>query len=154
MKIKISDKTHLKIIYSLWLRLQKFYGHNPSAKQKEQWLQESIWLINHPKEGGILIAVESNEIIGYLSYAIINKRWGLNNCVFLDSLFVVPSFRKKGVATKLIKKLFEIRLPSFAQKIIVTAHPQAKLAISLYENLGFTNIGKTLAGNIKLEKSI
>lgn len=72
----------------------------------------------------------------------------------MSELYVKPRHRKKGVATKLIRRLFRIRLPSFVKRLTVTALPKATGVIQLYEKLGFRIRGKTRAGNIKLEKEL
>ncbi len=153
--IKRATTDKLNELLKLYTNLENYYKIKLSAEEKTQWCGETLKLINNTKLGGVFIALESNRIIGYLSYYFVKGTMKpLKDCVFLNELYVKSKYRKKGVATKLIQSLFRIRIPAFVKRFSVTTSPQVNKVINFYENLGFQIKGKTKAGNVKLEKNL
>ncbi len=81
------------------------------------------------KELEFEIEKEQNEIIAYISY----KKLELSNDVY--HLFVNEKFRKKGIASKLLNKIYN-------KDILVEVDEKNIKAINLYKKLGFKKIKK------------
>ncbi len=81
------------------------------------------------KELEFEIEKEQNEIIGYISY----KNLELSNDVY--HLFVNENFRKKGIASKFLNKIYN-------KDILVEVDEENIKAINLYKKLGFKEIKK------------
>ena len=155
MLIRHATAGNLDEIYPLWKALETFYDNDPSNKACHKWRKNTLSLIKNLKSGGLYIALKKKKIIGYLSYQFVKRKNGpLEHCVFLSELYVIPSARNLGVATKLINRLFQEKLPSFIAKYAVTTHPKAANVIKLYTRMGFNKVGKTKAGNVLLEKRL
>ncbi len=86
-------------------------------------------IFSSDKELEFEIEKEQNEIIAYISY----KRLDLSNDVY--HLFVNENFRKKGIASKLLNKIYN-------KDILVEVDEKNIKAINLYKKLGFKEIKK------------
>ena len=63
-------------------------------------------LISHDlKEYQCFVAELNGEIIGLAHYLFHRNLWSVNDTCYLSDLFVVPKFRGKGIARKLIQKV-------------------------------------------------
>lgn len=60
----------------------------------------------------------------------------------LESIFVSPSYRKKGLAVELIEQLFELGRPQHVRECLVVCGIGNIAAYRLYEKAGFDCIGK------------
>jgi GNAT superfamily N-acetyltransferase len=60
----------------------------------------------------------------------------------LESIFVSPSYRKKGLAVELIEQLFELGRPQHVRECLVVCGIGNIAAYRLYEKAGFECIGK------------
>lgn len=151
-KARIGD---LKVIFRLYLALEKHYDVEPSSDEKVKWKRETLDLIKKSEKGGVLIAVEGNAIVGYLSYYFVRGVCGpLRDCVFLSELYVKSRYRKMGVAGKLVRRFFRLGLPDFVKRYVVTTSFEAGNVICFYEKMGFVRKSKTKAGNVKLVREL
>ncbi len=93
-------------------------------------------LMNDPNKGAIIILEHKFRIIGY---AIIINYWSNEfggNISFIDELFILPEYRRKGIASAFIVQLFKKRINnSVAFQLEVT--PKNSSALRLYKRLGF-----------------
>jgi len=83
-----------------------------------------------------LVAEEGGKVVGYVIGLV--RKWGEGHVV---SLAVHPEYRRKGVATALMKEL----LRRFNDKGVRAARLEVRVsneaAIKLYEKLGFKKVG-------------
>ena len=83
-----------------------------------------------------LLLVESNtDVAGYLTVSLIknvNQKMG-----YVDDIFVLKEFRKKGLGSLLIKELISILKKKKFKKIRLGAYIDNKKALDLYKKLGF-----------------
>jgi len=83
-----------------------------------------------------LVAEKEGELIGYVVGVV--KKWGEGHVI---SLAVHPKYRRKGVATALMREL----LKRFAEKGAKAARLEVRVsneaAIKLYEKLNFRKVG-------------
>lgn len=62
----------------------------------------------------------------------------------LLNITVNPAVRRQGIGMRLMTSVENIARQSYCQRIILEVRPSNLAAIKLYENLGFTLIGKRL----------
>lgn len=83
-----------------------------------------------------LLLVESNtDVAGYLTVSLIkdvNQKMG-----YVDDIFVLKEFRKKGLGSLLIKEFISILKKKKFKKIRLGAYIDNKKALELYKKLGF-----------------
>ena len=76
------------------------------------------------------------KIVGYIGI----------NCIidegYITNVAVLPEFRNKGIATALLKSVFDLKEETGLEFISLEVRPSNKNAISLYEKMGFVIEGK------------
>ena len=97
---------------------------------------------NVPGRGKIVIFQKEDNIIGYslLVFYWSNEYGG--EILFIDELYVLPEFRKRGVSTGFIKYL-EKEYSESAKIIQLEITPTNENAKRLYSNLGFERCKNT-----------
>lgn len=86
---------------------------------------------NNPYEE-ILIYKKRHKPIGLISYSIIYEK------VEINYLYVLDEYRRKGIATKLIKKL--VKIAKRKENITLEVNENNSSAIALYKKMGFNEI--------------
>ncbi len=79
------------------------------------------------------LAVEGDKIIGYSGIWLVADEGQITN------IAVLPEFRKKGVASRLLERLIEEAAD--AKRIVLEVRESNCAAIALYEKFGFKNAG-------------
>lgn len=90
-----------------------------------------------------LIYKEDNKFIGFINYSIIYERAELNY------IYVDKNFRKKGIANKLMKSMFEQLKTEKVSSITLEVKKSNTSAINLYKKWNFepVSIRKNYYGN-------
>lgn len=83
-----------------------------------------------------LVAVESDRVLGYVGSQTVMPESDIMN------IAVLPEFRKQGIGEKLILKLMNELSQAGATSISLEVRASNAPAISLYEKLGFSQIGR------------
>ena len=102
---------------------------------KEQRSPKGNCLNNLDKFKVVFIAYDNNKAIGCV--ALKDK---VNNTIELGRLYVMPEYRKKGVATLLFNYVFNYSKEKGCKRIILDTYRRFESAVSLYKRLGFTEI--------------
>lgn len=79
----------------------------------------------------LYVILDNQKIIGYLNYSIIYDR------VELNYICVIPSYRHKGIATKLLSYMLSDADNKKCSNITLEVRENNAAAISLYKKLGF-----------------
>lgn len=114
------------------------YSEDPSPRQptSEHTRNTFTELEKYPEKGRILLFESAGAIAGY---AILVHFWSNEyggNKIFVDEIFVLPSFRGKGIAKALFQYLEKgYSLQAVALELEVT--PDNHAARRLYERIGF-----------------
>ena len=86
-------------------------------------------IIDYIKKSVVYFIINNYETIGTISYTV-----NPAGAVYLDSLVVLPQYRRLGIATAAMNSIMrEIG----AKKCLLAVHPENSAAIKLYFNLGF-----------------
>lgn len=83
-----------------------------------------------------LVAVESDRVLGYVGSQTVMPESDIMN------IAVLPEFRKQGIGEKLILMLMDELRQAWATSISLEVRVSNAPAISLYEKLGFSQIGR------------
>jgi diamine N-acetyltransferase len=76
-----------------------------------------------------------NQIIAYTNYSIVYYSW-VGKSLYLDDLYVIPSFRGKGIGKKLMNKVFDIAKQENCNRVRWQVSKWNSLAIEFYKNIG------------------
>ncbi len=76
-----------------------------------------------------------NQIVGYTNYSILYYSW-VGKSIYLDDLYVRPSFRGKGIGKKLMNKVFEIARKEKCNRVRWQVSNWNSKAIEFYKKIG------------------
>jgi len=79
----------------------------------------------------MLLAVEEEDIIGYLAYEITDKRGRI------IGIGIMKEFRQRGIGKELIKKAMELMIDKGVEEIISKTWQSNCASIKLFEGCGF-----------------
>lgn len=106
------------------LRLGKYLYGKECLKDFKKW--QKSWTAQRA-----LVAEDKSRIIAYIYYHI--KPYS----VYIADLYVLPKYRKRGVATALIKKVESVKRKLKKRYLGVDVRGRDKPAFVLYSKLGF-----------------
>ncbi|WP_447507642.1 GNAT family N-acetyltransferase [Acinetobacter lactucae] len=111
-----------------------YHGHVPKDLQKfEQYYV-------HDPLGCFITVKDQNRIIGTIAYRAYDNRFDLNlpsNTVEVVKLFVLPEYRRKGIATKLCDMLFSYAKNNGITRLYLHTHPFLPAAEKFWRFQGF-----------------
>ncbi len=99
------------------------------------------------------VAVSDQHIVGYAlcEFLDVHHRY-FPNSIFIDGLYILEPHRKQGIARHLIERIVNADYPAEYRSFSITHDPDETWLTSFYTSCGFTEIGKTDAGNIMMIK--
>jgi ribosomal protein S18 acetylase RimI-like enzyme len=135
MKMKIRKATNKDWGEYLKIIIDKFSDENTKIPSKES-IKKEFGRIMSSRDDILIIAEEDKKIIGYIHGKIKRNYWSSGGNI--EYLFVSKDFRKKGIATKLIKEFISF-LKKNKKFVKVTLNVNLKNinSIELYKKLGF-----------------
>ncbi len=83
-----------------------------------------------------LVCVESQKVLGYIGSQTVMPETDIMNVA------VLPEYRKQGIGKKLIEELILLLKHQGVSKITLEVRASNEPAISLYEKIGFSPIGR------------
>lgn len=83
-----------------------------------------------------IVAIDKNQVVGGLVAYVLEKFEQQRSEIYIYDLAVKKSFRRKGIATNLIRELQKIGKKLGAYVIFVQADKVDKPAVALYSSLG------------------
>ena len=83
-----------------------------------------------------LVALVEHKIVGFVI------AWALHDILQILELAVDPSFRRQGIASKLLVELFDIARQKQCKTAELELRENNAIARQLYRNLGFKAVGK------------
>lgn len=125
---------HLKLKREEENDYSKFIGKKiprPASKVLKKEFKEALSSKNHL----ILVVEENKELIGYIHgmyYTNPYSKWG-----YIEDVFVLREFRRKGIASRLIKEFIRILKKRRYNKIRLSVNIDNTRAIKVYKKLGF-----------------
>ncbi len=98
------------------------------------------WLYNRDKDG-FMIAEENNKIAGFIAVDANWVNYKGEKILEIHELFVLPEFRRKGIASKLLNKALEYGIKKGLNKAELWVGKTNYRAINFYKQFGFEEIG-------------
>jgi ribosomal protein S18 acetylase RimI-like enzyme len=83
-------------------------------------------------EGRTHVAEQDGTVVGFATWA------EADGTIDLEDLFVDPDYRRRGIASELVRRIAEVLRARGVQRLEVTANPHA---MEFYRSAGFTDYG-------------
>jgi ribosomal protein S18 acetylase RimI-like enzyme len=138
MKIRKAKKEDWIEYYKLKVEESKEYGKIigkeikiPSKNKLKKEFKEFVG-----NRALVIYVIEVNEkLVAYINCKIHKSFWV--NRGYVDDIFVLRDYRRKGFATKLIKEFSNFLKKKKINEFELSVNPKNKNAIKLYEKIGF-----------------
>jgi L-amino acid N-acyltransferase YncA len=98
------------------------------------------WFDKHNENVPILVAILSEEVIGWASLSEYSPRGGYANTAEI-SIYIHEKYRTKGYGKKILEEILKIGRDSGFHSIIARISAESKISLHLFETLGFQNVG-------------
>ncbi|MFD2444870.1 GNAT family N-acetyltransferase [Bacillus sp. CGMCC 1.16607] len=138
METEQAEQDYLKVESIIWPENALTPGRLKEYKEKQGWRA--------------ITAVYQNEIIGSVMCWEENNSCNLYGVI--EDLFVLPEWRKKGIAKALLLKALTTLKNRELQKVELMVLVENSAALSLYEQVGFSEIYKEVRYSIPLVANI
>jgi ribosomal protein S18 acetylase RimI-like enzyme len=106
-----------------------------NAGDRDNLLAHPEFLILGPEglaEGRTHVAEKDGTVVGFATWA------EADGTIDLEDLFVDPDYRRRGIASELVRRIAEVLRARGVQRLEVTANPHA---MEFYRSAGFTDHG-------------
>ena len=106
-----------------------------NAGDRDNLLAHPEFLILGPEglaEGRTHVAEQDGTVVGFATWA------EADGPTDLEDLFVDPDYRRRGIASELVRRIAEVLRARGVQRLEVTANPHA---MEFYRSAGFTDYG-------------
>ena len=98
------------------------------------------WMASRSPQHPVIVAETDGEIVGWGSLNVFNPREAYR-FVADFSVYVERAWRGKGAGTAVLSRLIELGREHGFHKLVLSAFPDNKTGIALYEKLGFRTVG-------------
>lgn len=146
-QIKQVLSTDIEKILPLFNEYRRFYRQELNAKSYD-FLFDRI----QKNQSVIFYIEESNKVIGFVQIYPSFSSIGLGSTWLLNDLFVLPEYRRKKVATKLIEKTINYARETNAINVHLATQISNTNAQELYKKLGFKKDNDFFYFNFLLNK--
>jgi len=134
--VRLIEKKDFKAVEEL---IKSFYRevHTEKSISKEIITKTIDELCSFPEKGSIYVFEMQNVIVGYM---ILIYYWSMEfggNIVFIDEIFISPSYRNKNIGSNFLKTIIDRHIKSFIA-IQLEVSPSNYKAQKFYEKNGFS----------------
>ncbi|MGD9328991.1 MAG: GNAT family N-acetyltransferase [Cyclobacteriaceae bacterium] len=130
IKIEKARTNDFKVIHALICEFSDFQNSRNRVSVTIEMMMEQKDFFN------CYVARNSHrEIIGYTSYSIIYYSW-VGKSLYLDDLYVRPSFRGRGIGKKLMNTVFDIAKKEKCNRVRWQVSKWNSEAIKFYKKIG------------------
>lgn len=133
MKIVSAKENDVPIILKMIKELAEYEGLLDEVTATEDDLTESLF---EQKQAQVLLVEEADEVIGFALYFINYSTFIGRGGVYLEDLYVRPSYRGSGAGKALIKKLAQIAVEIGGQRLQWWCLKDNTLSLDFYEHMG------------------
>ena len=100
------------------------------------WSVDALKEMFHTKGYCSFLAKEETEVIGYIGMKVVLDEADITNVA------VLPAYRKKGIARKLLQQLLDEARQQGIYSIYLEVRDSNAAAITLYKHAGFKEVGQ------------
>lgn len=117
-------------------------GDIPSVVKLEQtcfeepWSSQSLESYVNNKDAVFLVSESNGEIAGYAGMYYVYPEG------YITNVAVFEKFRNQGIATQILKKIFEISEKEGVDRCSLEVRVSNQTAIHVYEKMGFQGVGE------------
>lgn len=134
MNIKKVSLNELEHLVSLFDQYMVFYQQPSAPSRYRKYLNERI--LNNEASAFIAYSV-NNEPVGFVLNYHTFSSISLGKVVVLNDLFVLPSYRERGIANDLINRVISLAKQTSSTRIDLGTAKDNFSAQALYEKMGF-----------------
>lgn len=128
--------------------LMSLYNDFIGEDRYSQFNNDSFNKVINSPHNYIYIAVENEEIIGFVTFSIRNVVRYPKPIAELDELFVSAAHRKKGLGKLFMQTVEEKAKELDCYRLYIESSYRHKSAHSFYESIGYTNYGYHFLKNL------
>jgi len=135
----------LDILVSFWREIENnptLSGDlfSPSQENETRW-RKHILSVYEEDENQILIAENDGKIVGFIKIKILVTHPLVSNikCSLISDMYVLPEFRRKGIASTLMNRVFEYVKSKGVTHVRLNVMESNIPAYNLYEKMGFVD---------------
>jgi len=130
-RAKESDYKVLMELYNGFVGKDRYSKHNNDSFNK----------VIKSKKNFIYVAEDKNKVIGFVTFSVRLVIRYPKPIAELDELFILPTYRRKGVGNMLMCKVLLKAKELNCHRLFIETHYKHEAAHKFYESLGFTNYG-------------
>ena len=135
MIIRKAELSDIKELTRLMMEFQAFYQQESKTEELQNFIESRI----NNRDSVIFVAEENNKLVGYAQLYPSFSTIKLSDIWILNDLFILESFRKKGVASQLIDTVLEFSEEGQRKQVWLLTGSDNKQAQQLYNRKGFIN---------------
>lgn len=136
VEIRSAEPRDVQALAVLMDDIDRFYGATDVEFSSHRAPQIAASLFQEPRAAYVLLAWEGEQLVGMAAYSFLWPAAGVTRSLYLKELYVITSFRRKGVGTLLMQALCRIAVEHECSRIEWTADTGNVLAEAFYEQLG------------------
>ncbi len=137
MQILQAYSRHMSLLVPLFDQYRQFYGKPPDPSGARLFLtdrlerRDSVIYMATDGEGSSEIGIAFAQLYPSFSSGEMKRIWILND------LYVLPAWRRQGLAQSLIERARHLALETKASRIILATEADNRIAQAVYDQLGF-----------------
>jgi len=143
-KIRRATKDDINVLVQLRVDFFEELGHFKHDTQREEFRKVTDTYIKDALLNGtfvVLVAEENEKIIATSGLVFFEKPPTPRNPSgregYIMNIYTLPAYRRKGLATILLKEIIQFAMQSSAKRVWLRAEEAGK---SVYEKIGFTYV--------------
>ncbi|MGH3937619.1 MAG: GNAT family N-acetyltransferase [Pseudonocardiaceae bacterium] len=136
VEIRSAEPRDVQALADLMEDIDRFYGATDVESSSQRAPQIAASLFQEPRAAYVLLAWEGEQLVGMAAYSFLWPAAGVTRSLYLKELYVIESFRRKGVGKLLILALCQVAVKHECSRIEWTADTGNVLAKAFYEQLG------------------
>ncbi len=116
-------------------------GEYPAlAEHQEAWVSESRKTYDFTRSDSywLLVARLGGELVGHAAAVRIPKLDARRGALYLDELYVLTEFRRRGIAKELVRAVIDLASESDYHLVRLVTAPENRAARALYRSLGIS----------------
>lgn len=136
VEIRAATPGDVETIALLMEDLDRFYGAADVEPSSKRVLQIAAALFQEPRAAYVLLARESEQLVGMAAYSFLWPAASVTRSLYLKEIYVTEDFRGKGTGALLMQRLCQIAVEHACSRVEWTTDKGNALGEDFYERLG------------------